>query len=188
MKSAIRRIGVVSMLSLSSFAFTSVVQPAPAQAVIAAAAWPLFPLIIVGASLEGAAVLTSGASMRASALGYHRASLDAAGVALSEFFTGIVFLDASSEGGTIQPIAPEQAPQYGLTEAERRAYNKAVAEGLMEEIFDTATQRLHAIGVSAEQAVDLAMATMKDLLSNLDSEAHSAFTKISRYLIQSRQW
>ena len=50
MNNFIRKMSVVSMLAVSSFAASSVAQPVNAHAAIGAAAWPLFPLIIVGAA------------------------------------------------------------------------------------------------------------------------------------------
>jgi hypothetical protein len=178
MKKLIKKMSVVSLFALSTFTFTSVVQPVPAHAIIGAAAWPLFPLMIVGAALEGSALVTGFAALGAQCKGFHRSAWDLTGLTIDQFFLGIIFLDHQGENASLSPVNAEQANQYRLTLAEMQAYNHAVVNGDLEAIFQQAAQELN-----RDSTHDQAKGVMQGLLSALPSDAHIAVNKISQYLV-----
>ncbi len=181
MKKLVKKMGFISTIILSSFGVTSLVQPANAQAAIGASAWPLFPLMVVGAALEVVALCTGSAAVANSAEGFHRRASNLWGVTLGEFFLGLLFLDDQSQTGTVQKVSPQEATQYGLTESERLSYNEAVDNGDMEAIFQQASQEL-TLESSHEQAKEV----MQTLLAQLQDDAHRAFNKIARHLVTNR--
>lgn len=181
MRSSIRQFGVVTLFALSSFVMTSVAQPVPAHAVVGAALWPVFPLVIVGAALEVSAVGAGIVGCAASSEGYYYRARHLTGAAIGQALLGLVFLDEKSELGTAQHVTAQQAKTYQLTDEEMQAYNQAVDEGDMNGIFQQATQRL-----STESNHEQAKEVMGSLLSQLPAPAHSAFNKIAQYIVTHR--
>jgi len=178
MKNWFRKLSVVSLFTLASLTTTSVIAPMNAQAAIGSIAWPLFPLMIVGAALEVTGAATSIAAIVEGTQDFRSRSYNLWGSALSQFFLGIIFLDEQSQTGTLQTITEQQAQQFGLSQSEMQAYNSAIENGELEEIIQQASQDLTP-NSSHEQAKE----TMQRLLSQLPQDAHSGFTKIAQHLV-----
>jgi hypothetical protein len=181
MKQMIRKMGFTAVLALSTFSVSSMVHPQPAQAVIGSVAWPLFPLMIVGAALEGTSVITAIASWSESARGYHSSAMALGDSSVAQFVVGLIFLDASQGVGTVEKITPEKGKKWGLTNAEIQAYNQAVENGQMDQIFQQATRELR-----LNDSHDQAKIVMQNLLSALPDAAHTGFSKIAQHLVLSQ--
>jgi len=178
MKNWIRRMGVVSFFALSTFTFSSLAGPSAAQAAIGSVAWPLFPLMIVGAALEVTGTATAVAALVEDAQGFHYRARDLWGSSLAQILLGIVFLDDQNEMGDFQKVSPEQGQRYGLTQQELQAYNESVESGELELITQQASQEL-----SQNSSHEQAKQVMKNLLSQLPEDAHRGFNKIAQHII-----
>ncbi len=178
MKKLLKKITVIAMFALSTFTVSSVVQPVTAHAILGSAAWPLFPLMIVGAALEGSALVTSVAALSYQCQGFSLTASRLNASSFSQFLLGIFFLDNEGQNGTLQPVSAEQANQYRLTLAEMKAYNHAIDNGDLEAIFQQATQEL-----DQNSTHEKSKEVMQNLLSQLPADAHTALNKIAQHLV-----